>query len=372
MPRNGSGTYSVPNTYSSGQTITAAIVNANFSDVGSELTNSVAKDGQTTMTGPLKAANGSVSAPSIAFGNDTDCGWYRIGADNIGFSIGGVKLLDASAAALAITGTLTTSGALTVSAGGLTVTAGGLTVTAGGLTVTAGAVSLPSGSLETADLADDAVTLAKQASGTADRLQGFDGSGNPSEVTIGTGLSLSSAALTTTASSFLLATVTVSGEDDIPIITGISASYDEYELHVAEARPSTDGVNLLFQISTDGGSNYRNTSYISGVSVVNQSGGTAADSAATGVLLNVSSGSNPVDNSSNHAWRGIIRFWPNGASTRKAAIFQGSYQSNGNGFTISTGGGTWDGGNDAVNAIRIVASSGNISGTVRLIGIKNS
>lgn len=42
-----------------------------------------------------------------------------------------------------ITGTLTTSGAVTVTAGGLTVTAGGATITAGDLTVTAGAVALP-------------------------------------------------------------------------------------------------------------------------------------------------------------------------------------------------------------------------------------
>ena len=40
-----------------------------------------------------------------------------------------------------------------------------------------------------------AVTLAKQAAGTANRLQGFDGSGNPSEITIGNSLSLSGAEL---------------------------------------------------------------------------------------------------------------------------------------------------------------------------------
>lgn len=96
MPRNGSGTYSVPNTYSSGQTITAAIVNANFTDVGSELTNSVAKDGQTTMTGPIKAANGSAAAPSITFGSDTDTGLYRKSADTIGVAIGGTEVAEIS------------------------------------------------------------------------------------------------------------------------------------------------------------------------------------------------------------------------------------------------------------------------------------
>lgn len=102
MPRNGSGTYSVPNTYSSGQTITAAIVNANFTDVGSELTNSVAKDGQTTMTGPLKASNGTAAAPSVTFGSDTDTGIYRKSSDTIGVSVGGSEVLEIGARGLSL------------------------------------------------------------------------------------------------------------------------------------------------------------------------------------------------------------------------------------------------------------------------------
>lgn len=102
MPRNGSGTYSVPNTYSSGQTITAAIVNANFSDVGTELTNSVARDGQTTMTGPLKASNGTAAAPSVTFGSDTDTGIYRKSSDTIGVAVGGSEVLEIGARGLSL------------------------------------------------------------------------------------------------------------------------------------------------------------------------------------------------------------------------------------------------------------------------------
>lgn len=40
-----------------------------------------------------------------------------------------------------------------------------------------------------------AVTLAKQAAGTADTLQGFDASGNPSEITASSGLTLSAGVL---------------------------------------------------------------------------------------------------------------------------------------------------------------------------------
>ncbi|CAB4187740.1 hypothetical protein UFOVP1157_60, partial [uncultured Caudovirales phage] len=79
-------------TYTTGQTITAAVINANITDIASELTNSVAKDGQTVMTGPLKASNGSATAPSITFGSDLDTGIYRKSANKMAVALGGVEV----------------------------------------------------------------------------------------------------------------------------------------------------------------------------------------------------------------------------------------------------------------------------------------
>ncbi len=87
--RNGSGTFTTPNTFVAGTTITAAAFNQNFSDIASELTNSVAADGQTSMTGPLKASNGSPGSPSFTFASDTDTGMYRFAANEIGFAVNG-------------------------------------------------------------------------------------------------------------------------------------------------------------------------------------------------------------------------------------------------------------------------------------------
>lgn len=109
MPRNGSGTYSVPTTYTSGQTITAAVVNSNFSDVGTELTNSVARDGQTSMTGALKASNGTAAAPAVTFASDTDTGIYRKSANTIGVACGGSEV-----AAISSSGIELSSGFVTV------------------------------------------------------------------------------------------------------------------------------------------------------------------------------------------------------------------------------------------------------------------
>ena len=144
MARTGSGTMAVVNTFVAGNTITAAGHNQNDVDIAAEITNSVAVDGQSTLTGQLKAANGTVSAPGITFGSDLDSGWYRIGANNIGLALSGAKVVDYSTTGVAVTGTFSSSGAMTVTSGGLTITAGGQVITAGQTSHTDGTVSAPS------------------------------------------------------------------------------------------------------------------------------------------------------------------------------------------------------------------------------------
>jgi hypothetical protein len=126
MARNGSGTMSILNSFSSGTTISSTAMNANNTDIASEITGSLPRNGEAAMTGQLKSASGSVAAPGVTFSADLDCGYYRIGADNIGFSIGGVKLWDLGSAAATLTGTLT---ATTVAASSA-MTKGGVSVEA--------------------------------------------------------------------------------------------------------------------------------------------------------------------------------------------------------------------------------------------------
>ena len=84
MARNGSGTYSVPNSFSANTTIESAKVNQNFTDVGSEITGSLPRNGEAGMTGQFKAADGTSSLPGITFSSDTDTGFYRSAANTIG------------------------------------------------------------------------------------------------------------------------------------------------------------------------------------------------------------------------------------------------------------------------------------------------
>jgi hypothetical protein len=81
MPRNGSGSMTIVNSFSPGTTISSSQVNANNTDIADELTNSLALDGQSTMSGQLKAADGTDTAPGITFGGDLDTGFYRSGTN---------------------------------------------------------------------------------------------------------------------------------------------------------------------------------------------------------------------------------------------------------------------------------------------------
>lgn len=92
MPRNGSGTHSIPNSFSSGTTISSSAVNANFTDIGSEITGSLPRDGQAGMTGQFQAANGTLAAPGISFGSDTNTGIYRKSGDTMGVVSGGTEV----------------------------------------------------------------------------------------------------------------------------------------------------------------------------------------------------------------------------------------------------------------------------------------
>lgn len=239
------------------------------------------------------------------------------------------------------------------------------------------ASALESSAVTTAKIADDAVTYDKIQNVTTGRLLGRTtaSSGNVEEITPGNGITLSSQtiSLTNTPGSVYLSTTTVSGSSQLAITANIDSTYNEYELHVSNLQPSTSGVGLLFQVSTDGGSNYKTTGYASAVLAVLSSGNTSAGNNSSGVSLAEASLSGGVSNSASYGWRGLIRVFPIGTTNRKNVVIDGCYT------TVSSsrasrvvGVGYWDGDNSEVNAVRIVASSGNISGTVRLVGIKNS
>lgn len=119
MPFNGSGTfsrlYSWVTDRNEGRKIVADRHDAEDDGFATGLSNCICRDGQSTTTARIPFAagigvhDGSQTAPSITFTNDTDNGFYRIGADNVGLSVGGGKIIDFSALVTVLSQRLTVS-----------------------------------------------------------------------------------------------------------------------------------------------------------------------------------------------------------------------------------------------------------------------
>jgi len=76
MPFNGSGTFSIVNTFVPNTTILSSAVNANFTDIATGLSDCLTRDNQAGMTAVFRAVSGSVSAPGSTFNSDTTSGLY--------------------------------------------------------------------------------------------------------------------------------------------------------------------------------------------------------------------------------------------------------------------------------------------------------
>lgn len=93
MPRNASGTYSLPNPpVVTGTTIDSADENDTRDDIASELTNSLDRAGRGAMTAALKVVDGTAASPGVQFSSDANNGMFRNGADDWSFSAGSIEV----------------------------------------------------------------------------------------------------------------------------------------------------------------------------------------------------------------------------------------------------------------------------------------
>lgn len=224
MARNGSGVMTVPNSFVSGGTITASSHNQNYSDIASELTNSVAADGQTTMTAPLKHSNGTVAAPSITFGSDLDTGFYRKAANSVSLSLGGADAVTFSSANAAFSCGASFSGPV------------GIT---GEFIASATATFVLTASFSQKPVVPaKSFAISKIADGTANRLYGTDGSGVAAEITAGTGISIS-------ASSISASIIMPRGYIDGCIMSNGTDATNDINIGAGVCRDSTNAANII-------------------------------------------------------------------------------------------------------------------------------
>ena len=261
MARSGSGAMTVVNTFVAGNTITAAGHNQNDVDIAAEITNSLALDGQSTMTGQAKMANGTVAAPAITFGSDLDSGFYRIGANNIGLALNGAKVVDYSTTGVAVTGTFSSSGAMTVTTGGLTITAGGQVITAGQISHADGTTGAPSYSF-TNDLDSGLYRVGANnfrfACNAADVLDiGTNGLAVTGALSASTSVTATTAVLGATAGGAMVAT---QAQQETPTATNLLVSPGRQHFHPGMSKgwaeiDSAAGLEANYNVSsiTDGG-----------------------------------------------------------------------------------------------------------------------
>lgn len=102
MPRNSAGVYTLPsgNPVTPYTTISSSWGNTTMSDIATALTGSLARNGDGGMTGPFKADSGSVGAPGLSWASETTAGWYRAGAGDFRFAIGGSAVVTITSAGI--------------------------------------------------------------------------------------------------------------------------------------------------------------------------------------------------------------------------------------------------------------------------------
>lgn len=165
MPYNGSGSYTLSDTIAPGTPGDATEVQAILDDIASAFNVAFCRDGQAAMSGPVKLAAGSVSAPSLSFAADTGVGFYRQAAGNMSAAAGGTEILRINASGLDLRSALSVNG------------------TAGLDTA-----NIRDGAVTTAKLNDNAVTDAKLRDSAALSVIGrsANSAGDPADIAAGT------------------------------------------------------------------------------------------------------------------------------------------------------------------------------------------
>lgn len=102
MPRNSSGTYSLPagNPVVTNTLIQSTWANNTLSDVSTAMTDSLDRNGRGAMLAPLKNIDGTAVAPAVTFSSEGTMGIYRAAAGVLGFAIGGALVLSLTSTGL--------------------------------------------------------------------------------------------------------------------------------------------------------------------------------------------------------------------------------------------------------------------------------
>jgi hypothetical protein len=181
--------------------------------------------------------------------------------------------------------------------------------------VSSGAVTIKDGGVIEAEIADNAVTLAKMAGGTDGNIISFDASGDPVAIATGNDGQILTSAGAGAQPAFEDAAggggawvkiATVDASDDASLdITGLDSTYDTYEMRFAALIPATDGADAWIRFGDssgfdsasgdyhfshhrfedDGSANYSNSTSATEIRIGLEIGSTAGEGFQGGVTL---------------------------------------------------------------------------------------
>ncbi len=188
------------------------------------------------------------------------------------------------------------------------------------------------------------------------------------------GLTLSAGTLSVTnpAGLVLLDTKAPSSAATVDFTTGIDSTYDEYEIHLINVVPATDGAALWLRVSTDGGSTF--DAGASDYGTVTMNATTSAVSAGGTVTTSISMIGAVISNTASAGGvSGVIKIFAPADSVHTHALYSVMAADDASGsLQVRTGAGSRLT-TTAVNAVRILFSTGNVAaGKLKLYGVRKS
>ena len=174
----------------------------------------------------------------------------------------------------------------------------------------------------------------------------------------------------------LISSQTASSSASLSFTTGITSTYKAYKFVFVNCHPQTDGVNLQFNMSTDGGSNYNVTKTTTAfLSYHNEADDSTGVSYQTSFDLAQSTAFQPlsytIGNDNDQSWSGSLQLFNPASTTYVKHFISISNEYNQNDFCQNSYYAGYGNTTSAVNAIQFKFSSGNIDdGKIYLYGIK--
>lgn len=174
----------------------------------------------------------------------------------------------------------------------------------------------------------------------------------------------------------LISSQTASSSASISFTSGITSTYKAYKFVFVNCHPQNDGVNLQFNMSTDGGSNYNVTkTTTSFANYHNEADDSAGVSYQTSFDLAQSTAFQPlsftIGNDNDQSLSGSLIIFNPSSTTYVKHFISISNEYNQNDFCQNSYYAGYGNTTSAVNAIQFKMSSGNIdAGTIYMYGIK--